>query len=103
MPAENIDIVRRGMQAAIRRPEPDYATLNELYDPDHELVSRMSELEGGGHRGARGFGSSTASPPDANVAFPVGAYYYLVGFGSSAPTRSQLITAAQRLYRRVRG
>jgi hypothetical protein len=53
--------------------------------------------------GARGFGSSTASPPDANVAFPLGAYYYLVGFGSSAPTRSQLITAAQRLYRRVRG
>jgi hypothetical protein len=53
--------------------------------------------------GARGFGSSTASPPDANVAFPVGAYYYLVGFGSSTPTRSQLITAAQRLYRRVRG
>jgi hypothetical protein len=53
--------------------------------------------------GARGFGFSTASPPDANVAFPVGAYYYLVGFGSSAPTRSQLITAAQRLYRRVRG
>ena len=53
--------------------------------------------------GARGFGSSTASPPDANVAFPVGAYYYLVGFGSSAPTRSQLIAAAQRLYRRVRG
>ena len=53
--------------------------------------------------GARGFGSSTATPPDANVAFPVGAYYYLVGFGSSAPTRSQLIAAAQRLYRRVRG
>jgi hypothetical protein len=56
-----------------------------------------------GIRGARGFGSSTASPPDANVAFPVDAYYYLVGFGSSAPTRSQLITAAQRLYSRVRG
>jgi hypothetical protein len=53
--------------------------------------------------GARGFGSSTGSPPDANVAFPVGAYYYLVGFGSSAPTRSQLITAARRLYGRVRG
>jgi hypothetical protein len=53
--------------------------------------------------GAGGFGSSTASPPDANVAFPVGPYYYLIGFGSSAPTRSQLIAAAQRLYRRVRG
>ena len=55
--------------------------------------------------GARGFGFS-ASNTDANVAFPVGAYYYLVGFGvptASAPTRAQLITAAQRLYRRVRG
>jgi hypothetical protein len=53
--------------------------------------------------GARGFGSSTASPPDANVVFAVGAYYYIVGFGSRAPTRAQLITAAQRLYTRVRG
>jgi hypothetical protein len=30
-------------------------------------------------------------------------YYYVVGFGSRVPTRAQLITAAQRLYRRVRG
>jgi len=52
--------------------------------------------------GARGFGS-TGSPPDANVAFPVGAYYYLVGFSSSTATRAQLIAAAQRLYSRVRG
>ena len=43
------------MQAAIRRPKPDYATLNELYHPDHQLVSRVNELEGGGHRGGRGF------------------------------------------------
>jgi hypothetical protein len=53
--------------------------------------------------GARGFGSSTSSPPDANVVFAVGPYSYVVGFGASGPTRSQLITAAQRLYRRVRG
>ena len=42
----------------------------------------------------------------ANVAFAVGPYYYLVGFGSSgvgAPTHAQLIAAAQRLYGRVRG
>jgi hypothetical protein len=52
---------------------------------------------------ARGFGSSTASPPNANVVFPVGAYYYVVGFGSRVPTRAQLITAAQRLYRRIGG
>jgi hypothetical protein len=52
--------------------------------------------------GARGFGSGT----DANVAFSVGPYYYLVGFssgGAGTPTRSQLITAAESLYRRVRG
>jgi hypothetical protein len=53
--------------------------------------------------GARGFGSSTSSTPDANVAFPVGAYCYLVGFSSRAATRGQLIAAAQRLYGRVRG
>jgi hypothetical protein len=49
--------------------------------------------------GARGFGSST----DADVAFAVGAYYYLVGFESATATRTQLIAAAQSLYRRVRG
>src|SRR6476646_4213116 len=41
-----------------------------------------------GIAGARGFGSGT-SQADANVAFPVGAYYYLVGFdapSASAPT-----------------
>jgi hypothetical protein len=50
--------------------------------------------------GAHGFGSSI----DSNVAFAVGSFYYLVGFSSntSSPTRSQLITAAQRLYSRVR-
>ncbi|HEX4187543.1 MAG TPA: hypothetical protein VHY83_06580 [Solirubrobacteraceae bacterium] len=55
--------------------------------------------------GAKGFGS-TASTTDANVAFAVGPYYYLVGFSSpsaGAPTQAQLITAAQRLYGRVRG
>ena len=49
--------------------------------------------------GARGFGSNR----DANVEFSVGAYYYLVGFESGTATRAQLIAAAQRLYRRVRG
>jgi hypothetical protein len=55
--------------------------------------------------GARAWGIGKPTP-DANVAFAVGPYYYLVGFGSSgvgAPTHAQLITAAQRLYSRVRG
>jgi len=55
--------------------------------------------------GARGFGS-IASSTDANVVFPLGAYYYVVGFSAptaGAPTHAQLIAAAQRLYGRVRG
>jgi hypothetical protein len=57
--------------------------------------------------GARGFGYSGAST-DANVAFAVGPYYYLVGFGYAGgggtghPTRAQLIATAQSLYGRVR-
>jgi hypothetical protein len=54
---------------------------------------------------ARGWGFDKP-PADANVAFAIGPYYYLVGFGSSgvgAPTHAQLVSAAQRLYSRVRG
>jgi hypothetical protein len=57
--------------------------------------------------GAKGFGA-VGSETDYNVAFAVGPYYYLVGEGyhtgaPGAPTREQLITAAQRLYARVHG
>jgi hypothetical protein len=55
--------------------------------------------------GAGGWGSDS-SVKVANVAFAAGAYYYLVGFswtGAGGPTHAQLVTAAQRLYRRVRG
>lgn len=55
MPATSIEIVRRAMQAAMRQPEPDYAALDELYHPDHELVSIVDALEGGVHHGARGY------------------------------------------------
>lgn len=63
----------------------------------HEIAFAVSGIPGG-----RGWG--LGKPPDANVAFAVGAYYYLVGFGSSgvgAPTHAQLITAAQRLDSRL--
>jgi hypothetical protein len=36
----NVEIVRRGIEAAIRRPEPDFATINDLYHPDHVLSYR---------------------------------------------------------------
>jgi ketosteroid isomerase-like protein len=52
---ENVEIVRRGIEAAIRRPKPDFAIMNELYDPDHEYVSLIETLEGGSRHGARGY------------------------------------------------
>ena len=56
--------------------------------------------------GARGFGGASGVTTGYNVAFAVGPYYYLVGVGYAtgtprAPTRENLITAAQRLYSRV--
>jgi hypothetical protein len=56
--------------------------------------------------GAVGFGGSHAQSSGENVAFAKGTYYYLVGAGwltgtPSAPSRSELIIAAVRLYNRV--
>jgi len=39
----------------IRRPKPDFATVNALFHPDHEYISRVEVLEGGSRRGARGY------------------------------------------------
>ena len=57
--------------------------------------------------GAKGLGGVLGPETDYNVAFAVGPYYYLVGEGyktgtPGAPTREQLITAAQHLYARQR-
>jgi hypothetical protein len=78
-----------------------------------EVAAQLGQARGRGETafpvtgipGARGWGVGTPTP-DANIAFAVGPYYYLVGFGSSgvgAPTHAQLTIAAQRLYGRVRG
>lgn len=57
---------------------------------------------------ASGFGGSSGGTVGDNVAFARGAYYYLVGVGypsgtAGAPTRGQLIAAAQLLSARVGG
>ena len=93
-------------------------SLVELFRSSHgasgEVASQLKQaLKRGestfavpGIPGARGFGFSGSST-NANVAFAVGPYYYLVGFGGTGgaggPTRAQLIAAAQSLYSRVRG
>jgi hypothetical protein len=56
--------------------------------------------------GAKGFGGVFGSTTGYNVIFAVGPYYYLAGVGyptgtSRAPTKEQLIAAAERLYGRA--
>jgi ketosteroid isomerase-like protein len=52
---EHVELVRRAFEAVFRRPEPDFETVNALFDPDHEFVSPTSELEGRSWRGVAGF------------------------------------------------
>jgi hypothetical protein len=58
--------------------------------------------------GARGYHLTSPGSAGDNVVFADGPFLYFVGFGWSAktnnvPTRTQLIAAATRLYKRVRG
>jgi len=55
MSQENVEIVRRGIEAASRRPKPDFATIDDLFHPDHEFVSLASAFEGGSYHGARDY------------------------------------------------
>jgi hypothetical protein len=55
MSEENVEIARRAMTAAFQRPKPDFATVNALYHPDHELISGLSDVEGRSFPGIRGF------------------------------------------------
>ena len=61
---DNVEIARRAYEAGTRRPQPDFATVNALYDPDHELVTPLSRLEGTTYRGAAGFRKWLGSRPE---------------------------------------
>jgi len=65
MSEENVEIVRRAIEAVIRRPDPDFATRNTLFDPDHEYISRIEVLEGGSRQGASGYREWLADAADA--------------------------------------
>ena len=53
MSQENVEIVRRAIEAVLRQPKPDWDIIRVLYHPDHELVSMV---EGG--RGYRDWRAS---------------------------------------------
>jgi ketosteroid isomerase-like protein len=53
--SDNVEIARRGLEAAALRPRPDFDTMNAVFDRDHEFVSRVDALEGRSWRGGRGY------------------------------------------------
>ena len=56
MSQENLDLVVRAIQAASRKPNPDFETVNQLYHPDHVLVSLLANTLGEGEAiGAAGY------------------------------------------------
>ena len=59
-----VAIARRAYEAGTRQPKPDLAAVNALYDPDHELVTPLSRLEGTSFRGAAGFREWVTSRPE---------------------------------------
>lgn len=44
MSQKNLDLVTAAFRAAIARPKPDFATMNELFAPDHVLVPAFAGL-----------------------------------------------------------
>ncbi len=55
MSQENLETVTRAMKAALAQPEPDFATVNEFYAPDHVFVPLAADMLEREARGARGF------------------------------------------------
>jgi ketosteroid isomerase-like protein len=56
MSQENLDLVVRATQAALKRPKPDFETVNALYHPDHVLVPLAANTLGEGEaKGAEGY------------------------------------------------
>jgi hypothetical protein len=51
MSQENVEIMRRALETAVREPEPDFAAVNVLFHPDHELVRLVSFRRGASLRG----------------------------------------------------
>jgi hypothetical protein len=51
MSEENVEIARAAIEATLRRPKPDYDTMNVLFHPDHQYLSLLRMVEGGKVKG----------------------------------------------------
>jgi hypothetical protein len=96
-----------GVSIAIEFRSPGGAQANLQHEAKTAEAHGTKPFAVAGIPGARGFGDAGGGTTDYNVAFTKAAYYYLIGVGyptgtAGAPTRAQVISAAQRLHARVR-
>ena len=54
MSKEELELVTRAIRATSARPKPDFATINEVFHPDHVMVPTFGQLESEEFHGARG-------------------------------------------------
>jgi hypothetical protein len=99
--AEGLSITNRFRTSKAARAEVAFAATPHA-------AAKQTRFIVGGIPGARGFDASSAQSSGHNIAFAIGSYYYLVGVGwptglENPPSRAQLLAAAQRLYKRVKG
>jgi ketosteroid isomerase-like protein len=55
MSQEELELATRAARAVIARPKPDFATMNEVFHPDHVFVPTVAQLEGDEYYGGRGY------------------------------------------------
>ena len=54
MSQEELELATRAIRAVSARPKPDFATMNEVFHPDHVFIPVFRQLEGEEFHGARG-------------------------------------------------
>jgi hypothetical protein len=99
--AEGLSVVERFRSSKSARAETAFAATPQP-------GAKQTDFTVPGIPGARGFDISSAQTSGYNIAFGVGSHFYLVGVGWQTalphpPSRAKLVTAAQRLYKRVHG
>jgi hypothetical protein len=95
-----------GLSVAVRFRSSKAARAEVAFAATPQPGAKLTDYTVPGVLGARGFDASSARSSGRNIAFAIGSHYYLVGVGwptdlRHPPSRAQLVTAAQRLYKRV--
>lgn len=55
MSQENLELAMKAIRATTARPKPDFATMNEVFHPDHTFVPILGQIEEAEFRGGRGY------------------------------------------------